>query len=350
MNKYWTVSLIFIFIFVVYFFVVPRNIYKKNNYYIEKIINIKNDSPKTGNHEGYFYSENECGYFSLNEGITHYKKSENEKFILANNLFYLIYDKSKNLIELFSPKGELISTLVANGYPYIYNNLPIFFIIKNDNRGISLFTNKGEKLFDNVTFTSIITSISLDKNINTLVSTMDGNTYLFSTKGELVFNNEFNYDSEIIITKSSTIDYSGENIAVCSGINPEYIEVFRKSDNFKIHKYKTETNFRYNILMQFVKNRLYYEGMQEIKFINIKNKKTGALKIIGEIIEMKFDDSGNILIATRNDDIYYLTIFSFKSRKVFYKEFNESISSFCFLKSDVLYFRCNDNIVKIRIG
>src|SRR4030043_834703 len=131
MNKYWTISSIFIFIFIFafYFLFVPRNIYKKENYFIEKIINIKNDSAKNEKHDGYFYSENECGYFSLKNGITHYKKCENNQYIFANNLFYIIYTKSDNLIELYSSKGILISKIITNGYPYIYNNSPIFYII-----------------------------------------------------------------------------------------------------------------------------------------------------------------------------------------------------------------------------
>ena len=146
------------------------------------------------------------------------------------------------------------------------------------------------------------------------------------------------------------IDFEGNNIAVCSGIYPEYIEIFKKEDNTKIINYKTDTNFRYNILLCFVKDRLYFEGIEEVKFINLKNKKTGSINVKGEISEMKFNESGNILIASHKNNIYYLTIFSPKTKKVFYKEFINKISNFCFLNKETIYFKCDDKILKVKVG
>lgn len=351
MKKIWIILIFFIIIFLAYFILIPKKIYKKNSYIIEDSIDINTGSSAVNEkHEGFFYLENECGYFSFKQGITHYKRCNTDEYILANNLFYIIYNKTESSIKLFTPTGDKVSEIKINGYPYIYNNLPVFYIINNNNRGFSLYSDKCKKIFGDINFTSLITSISMDKNLDTLVSTIDGRTFLYTSKGEKIFDEKFNGNSKIIISKSNTIDFEGDNIAICSGIYPEYIEVFKKKDGTKFISYKTDTNFRYNILLFFVNNRLYFEGVKQIKFINLKNKKTGSIDIKGEINEVKFNESGNILIASNLNDIYYLTIFSPKTKRIFYKEFTSKISNFNFLNKKTIYFKCDDKILKIKVG
>ncbi len=350
MNKIWVVVLLFIIIFLVYFILSPKKINKKNNYFINKVINIDSNLVQAEEHDGFFYLENQCGYFSFKQGITHYRKCDDNEYILANNFFYLIFNDLEKNIKVFSPNGNKISEIFTNGYPYIYNNSSVFYILNNDNKSFSLYSDKCEKFFDDINFTSMITSISMDKNFNTLVSTIDGKTFLFTSKGEKIFDKKFDGKSKIIITKSSMIDYEGNNIAVCSGLYPEYIEVFKTNDNNKSISYKTETNFRYNIFLLFLNNRLYFEGIDEVKYINLRNKKNGSIDVKGEISELKFDDSGNILIASQQNQIYYLTIYSSKSEKIFHKEFSNKISNFCFLDKQTLYFKYNDKILQIKVG
>jgi|GEM_PF-1248679 len=349
MKRFLYIFLIFIFVSSFYLFFRPLKIYKKDIFVIDKIFAIDNIFSMNAKHDGYFVSDNECGYFIMEKGMLHYKKGIEDEFIQANSNFYIIYKKVGDKVEIYSPKGQLISTINTFGYPYIINERPIFAIIKTNGMGFSLYNINGNILIGEKNFTSIISSISTDENNNVLVSTIDGKTYFYSNKGELVFEN-YCEDTKIIITKSSTVNNNGEELAICSGLYPEYIEIF-KLDNLKkirrIAKYNTKTNFRYKIFMRFFDNRLYYEGINNMNYYDLSRKKNGSFKIKGFINEIDFNDNGDILIVTSHNDINYITMYSYKGKIKYYKEYNEKISNIKFINTDSFYFRISDRIMKI---
>ncbi len=349
MKRFWLTSLLFLFLFFFYFLLIPVKIYKKDIYHVDKYFSINDMTNSLEKCDGYFFSDDQCGYFLLDHGMIYHKKVSNKQFIQANRFFYLIYKKVGDSIEIFSPTGEKISDIYSVGYPYVSGDFHFFYIIKTNGMGFSLCTMKGEYLIDEINFTSMISSISTDKYINTLVSTIDGKTYLYSMKGERLFQTKFD-DSKIIISKSNTIDYEGNNIAICSGINPEYIEIYGRETGTRIAQLKTDTNYRYETFLRFINNRIYYEGLEEIKFYDFVKKKHGNIKIKGMINEITFDSDKNMLVATSLNDMYYLTIFSLDGEKKYYKEFTAPISNFKFIDKNMFYFKFGDKILKMVLG
>ena len=102
----------------------------------------------------------------------------------------------------------------------------------------------------------------------------------------------------------------------------------------------------------FYSQPLYFraEGINSINYYNFVKKKKGNIKIKGEINEITFDPNGNILVATSKDEMHYLTIFSSKGEKKYYKEFGESISNFKFVDDKTFYFKLAGKILKIVYG
>ena len=349
MKKIFFTFFIFIFIFVVYFLFTPLKVCKKKVYHIDSSLNVNEPLNKSiSNFDDYFYSDKECGFFSFDKGMYHYYESIDDEYILANKYFYLVYKKIGGNIQVFNPSGELISEIKIVGYPYVLKEFPVIFILKTNAMGFSLFTMKGELILDEIDFASMITSIKMDKNSNILVSTLSGSTYLFSITGDRKFKTDY-HDSKINITKSSAINIDGKRIAVCSGLHPEFVDIYDVETGTMTDRIKTETNFRYSTYLSFVDNRLYYEGENQVNFYDYSTKRKGCFKINGSVNEINFDNNGNILVLSSKDALYYLTIFSSKGEKKYYKEFASIVSNFeC--NNNMSYFRLLDLIIKIKYG
>ena len=138
------------------------------------------------NIDGYYTSDNkECGYFSTIYGmVSSYSAGENE-YVIANQFGYVTFSKVGNKIDFYSPGGKKYSTIENFGYPYLLENYPYVFILKTNGCGFSQYNITGELIKDNISFNSMITSISSDKESNTLISTVDGKVYYYDIDGAL---------------------------------------------------------------------------------------------------------------------------------------------------------------------
>ena len=343
--------LIFSGVFICYLLFASINMSNNDIYRIKEYFKIGNNSKsmKTKKDTGYFFSEKECGYFSFNEGFGFLKKVQEDQFILANNYFYLTYNKIGESINVFSPDGKEISKIRITGYPYISGDFPFFYVLKTNGSGFSTFSMTGDVLLDNIKYTSMISSISTDKYLNTLISTIDGKSYLYSSDGDLL-HTIVEKDSEIVISKSNTIEHFGDKIAICSGINPEYIILYQKSSGKLITKFETDTNFRYKIFMKFANDKIYYEGIDSIKYYDMKKKKHGYIKNNGVLKEIVFSSNGYILTVTSDGVLYYLMIYTPDGEKKYYKDFISPVTNFNFFNKRDFYFKLNDKIVIATVG
>lgn len=348
MKKYLLSVLFLIFAFF-YIFLIPVKIYKKKLFYIDKIFEINSVTSTNLTPDGYFYSEKECGYFSTDHGMIFLKKIiEENKYIFANGIFFIEYEKTGNYLDIYSNNGFLLKKIESFGYPYIPDELSYFFILKSNAAGFSLLSIDGEYIIKEKNFNSIITSLNINKSLNTLVSTIDGKSYLIGKQGETVFTAE-NNGSEYMIAKSNTISSEGDKIAICSGINPEYIEIFDINEHKLMIKFKTNTNHRYESFIKFFNNRLYYEGHESLNYYDIKKNKFGSLTIKGQIEEVKFIKD-KILIYSMEKGYKYIYVFSEKNSILCYKEFSDNISDFNFIDENSFYFKLNYYILKMVYG
>ena len=168
-----------------------------------------------------------------------------------------------------------------------------------------------------------------------------------------MFENRINNsDSKYNYTKGNAIDKDGKYMAICFGIEPEYIEIFQKRTGNRVAKIKTETNFRYRPIMEFKKNRLYYEGENKIEYYDIISKKNSiqdkkGLNFKGELQEINFSNDGSILVLSKDDKTSYLSLYSESGLRYFYKEFSKIVDNVRFIDKKSFYFRMDNRIIKM---
>jgi len=351
MKRFWLLTILLLLVSFIYFFFSPVSVRNKRVYFVDNFFNI-NDELKPlpiETFDGFFYNDSECGYFSVDKGMGFYNEVEEPAIILANKYFYLTYEKVGESVEVFTPLGEKISEISTYGYPYITGDFPLFYVLKTNGFGFTLFSMKGEPMINDISYTSLITSINTDNEYNTLVSTLDGATYMYDSKGEEKFKSEYE-GSDIIMTKSNAIEIKGNNIAICSGLGPETIEIFTKDSGTRVLEFETNSSYVNENILEFKNNRLYYETDNGLIYYDMHKNSQGNIDVLGEIREISFDQKGNIVVASFEKDIYYLTIYNPNGIKKYYKEFSESVSDLTFIDESTFYFRISDTICKMVLG
>jgi len=322
---------------------VPVRLYKRETFFYKKHFNINSDFQKA-EIDGYFFNEKECGYFSSLNGMVSYYRVGEDEFIEANKLAFIVYKKYGNYFSLYTPDGVKIKDIGSFSYPYFSGEYPLFYCIKTNGSGFDLYSINGDKIVNEINYNSMITSISTDRFLNTLVSTIDARTYLYSIQGKLLFQTDSS-DSKINFVKRNVINENGDYLAICSGIEPEIIEIYNINSQTRIKLFQTTNNFNRRTFLEFNNNKLYYESKEILSYYDINKKKFGGYKFKGELNEVKFDKQGNILILSSLDNIYYLTMYATNSTIIFYKEFNKKIENINFINDYSFYFRMENFIV-----
>lgn len=349
MKKFILFTVLFLFISLLYTLLFPVKSHRLEDFRISSIIDVTSVPIQDVDIDGYYQSSNECGYFSLNSGMIHrFISPEEDIFIQANSFGYITYNKYGNFITLYSNSGKKLKDVGTLAYPYISSELPMFYAIKTNGSGFSMWTMNGDKLFGEINYSSTITSISTDKLGNTLASNLDGKTYLYSPKGEAVYTLNSS-GSKINLAKSNAFDVENDYFAVTSGLYPEMIEIFSKKTGIPVLKFETSSNFTYKTVLEFNNKRLYYETETALAYFDIKSRKKGKFDFKGELKEVKFDPKGNILISSSdsNTSRYYLSVYSPTNILYYYKEFDTQTDNFNFIGENSFYFRIKNYIVKI---
>ncbi len=349
MKRIILLFLLFSGIFLFYFLLSPVKVYKKSIYHLSKIINLDEYTLKKNSTPDFFFNDGkDCYYFNLNGEVINHVSAGDDYFIKANKLFYTIYNKKGDMIEIYSAKGDLLTTLKTSGYPFIPENLPLFAVINLSGMGFSLYTVNGEILIRQIDFPSLITSVSFDKSYNVLVSTLDGESKYFSSNGKIMFETT-SENSRIKITKSNCINSKGTIFAVCSGLYPEYMEIFNKKGMSLVNRFDTGNNMRYRIFMKITNSELFYESNSGIDYYDFKHNSHGRIRINGTIKKISISGKGDILVYTVYNNLNCLTAYTLKGRKLFYKEFNDEINDIIFTSSKSFFFKTADRVIKMEL-
>ncbi len=339
---------------IVYTALFPVKVYNTNRFAISQMIDttlsLAGKSDVNGV-DGYYVTESECGFFRFDDGgvINKIVIDENKR-VQANRYIYSTYDKVGNVVSLFLANGLKIKDVQTPSYPYIIEDVERFYFLKTNGTGFFAYNIEGEKMFPEVDYSSFITSMAASEYFtDTLVSNMDGATYLYTESGEVMFENRINQnDSHYAYTKGNALDKEGKYMATCSGLEPEYIEIFQKRTGNRVAKIETKTNFRYRPIMEFKKGRLYYEGEKVLEYYDIANKKSGkGFAFRGDLKELSFSDDGSVVILSKDEKATYLSLYSESGVKYLYKEFSKPIDNLRFVSKKSFYFRMDNRIIKM---
>ncbi|MCG8569869.1 MAG: hypothetical protein MJB14_06990 [Spirochaetes bacterium] len=323
---------------------VPLQSTQEKVFLISKHFSIESDLINQEIDGYYIIDRKECGYFSTNHGMATFFQCDDDQYIIANIYGYCLFDKVGETITFFSPLEEKICQISNPGYPFLLKEIPYIYVTKTNGMGFALYNLSGKMIYQQE-FNSVITSLSADKDVNTLVSTLDGKSYLININGEITFSIENH--SQIKMAKSNAIEINGNNFAVCSGLKPEIIEIFDKNTKSKLKKIETNNHFPYQIFMEFQHNRLYYEDKYSISSIHLKSFKLNKFDFKGELLDITFSNNGNLLLLSEENNITYLYLYTINGLKIYFNEFEESIDNIAFVDDYSFYFRLNRSIVKI---
>lgn len=349
MKKFILFTVLFLIISLFYTIFFPVKSHKMEDFRINSIIDVTSTPIQNADVDGYYQTSNECGYFSIDSGMIHrFLSPEENIFIQANSYGYITYNKYGNFISLFSNSGKKLKDVGTLAYPYMSSEAPMFYAIKTNGSGFSMWSMNGDKLFGEINYSSVITSISTDKQGNTLASNLDGKTYLYSPKGEAIYTLNSS-GAKINLAKSTAFDVDNDYFAVTSGLYPEIVEIFSKKTGMPVLTLETSANFTYKTFLEFNNKRLYYEAESALAYFDIKSKKKGRFDFKGELKEVKFDPKGNILISSSDPATsrYYLCVYSPTNILYYYKEFDTQTDNFNFIGENSFYFRIKNYILKI---
>lgn len=344
MKSYFSIF-IFITISLLGFFLSPIKISSSKNFNITSVIDLNQNETKNLEPDAFLWSKIDVIYFSFkNKSFFKYTTNQNS-LLSANNLFFVEFNKENSNISIYSNKGVLIKTIQEKALVYIPKDLPIFFLIKSNGKVLSILTMNGDYLLKDITVDSLITSISIDKNFNTLISTIDGNTILIDKIGKILFKTK-NNKSKFSIAKANTISENGKLLAICCGKDPEYIEIYDLKTGKIIKEIKNKKNNLEKIFLQFENRKLYYQNENTLCYYDLKKNKSYVFHTNGIIKDIALKDN-NVLIVTTDGVIDYLYLYSSNNQLLCYKELANPISDINFINSYSFFFKYNDKIIKM---
>lgn len=344
----------FLIVSFIYTLCFPVQLITRPVYKVDSIISIENDMEIT-QPDAYFVEDDMIVYFSIkNETVTFIEdlsifNNEYEKsYIAGNGNGYVKYNKSGTLMQFFSPNGTLLSEQRSKEcYPYIRDDSPIVYAVKDGGQTVLSFYFNGEPLLHEYANNSLICSVSASENLNTAVSYADGYSQLLNKSGEVIFACE-QKEPEIRIAKASCYSADSNYFCEISGLFPEILTIYNVDTKMKIAQFPTGSNFRYAPLMKIYNNIVYYETETTLTLYFITEEKKCSLQFNGELIDFKVNMQNEIMLLSEKDSMNYLYIYNSDGICSFYQESYNSISNLRVYDNETFYFKFDKEIYVLR--
>lgn len=338
----------------VYTLCFPVQLITRPVYKVDSIISTESDMEIT-RPDAYFVEDDMIVYFSVKdetvtfiEDLSIFNDEYEESHITGNINGYVKYNKSGTLLQFFSPNGALLSEQRSKGcYPYIRDDSPIVYAVKDGGQTLLSFYFNGEPLLYEYANNSLICSVSASKNFDTAVSYADGYSQLLNKNGEVVFTCE-QKEPEIKIAKASCYSADSNYFCEISGLFPEILTIYNINTKMKVTQFPTGSNFRYAPLMKMYNDIVYYETETALDLYFINEGKKCSLRFNGELIDFKVNKQNEIILLSEKDSMNYLYIYNSNGVCSFYQESYNSISNLRVYDSETFYFKFDKEIYILR--
>lgn len=332
----------------------PVQLIMRPVYKVDSVISTESDMEIT-QPDAYFVEDDMIAYFSIkNEAVTFIEdlsvlNNEYEKNYIAGNINgYVKYNKSGTLLQFFSPNGTLLSEQRSTGcYPYIREDSPIVYAVKDGGQTLRSFYFNGEPLLHDYIDNSLICSVSMSEDFDTAVSYADGYSLLLNRSGEVIFSCE-QKEPEIKIAKASCYSAQSKYFCEISGLFPEMLTIYNVDTKAKTAQFQTGSNFRYSPLMKIYNDVVYYETENALELYFIDKGKRYSLQFSGELIDFKVNTQNEIILLSEKDSMNYLYVYNSDGVRSFYQESYNSISNLRVYDSETFYFKFDKEIYVLR--
>lgn len=340
--------LIVAFIYTLFF---PVQLTTRPVYKVDSIIGVENGLEIT-QPDAYFIEHDKIVYFSIEKEAVTFAEDlsvQNEEYCVAGNINgFVKYKKDGTLLQFFSPNGSLLNEQRHQyGYPYIKDDFPIVYLIKDNGRTLSSFYFNGEPLLREYADNSLICSVSSSNNLDTVISYADGFSQLLNKNAEVIFTCE-QRESEIRIAKASCYSADSKYFCEISGLYPELLTVYNTETKAEIVQFSTGANSRYTPLLKVYNDTVYYETEQSLELYSVKEGKKRSLYFQGELIDFKVNMQDEIMLLSEKDSLNYLYIYNRNGIRSFYQESYNDISNLRVYNNDTFYFKLDKEIYILR--
>ncbi len=169
-----------------------------------------------------FRMGNLFGYFNP-EGVLTYRDRIFYGLAQSDNNF-INYSSITDQIVINDNKGDFVNTVATNGYPWFNNNR--LFIVSTNRKKVSEITTEGDVLWEDENLSELT---SLDSNSsNVIAGYVNGDVIIVDSENQI--EKLFKPDLSRINTVYGTgISDNSEYISVISGVEPQYMLLFRKN-------------------------------------------------------------------------------------------------------------------------
>lgn len=300
---------------------------------------------------GFCIINNTLHYYNTDilERVQHISVDE-KSMIVANQTGYVQYTKYGNEMKFYSNRSDLLRTISTSCYPHMFDNQPVVYLIKSNGSGFSSEHLSGGTFLNEFSSNSLITSINVDKNLQTALSFLDGNCLVLNGEGQTIFST-FCTQSRINITKTAKISSDGTLLGVVQGIDPQYLKVFKIEDGTIMLKKELDFDMRYSPLLFLNKDKVYVENGENLEVLshNIKKrKKPLSLQTQGELNEFVVGPKGQVLLSSRDKFFYYLLVYNERGIKTYYMEFPSLVQNLTWVDEVSFSFVYDNKVILMK--
>ncbi len=265
--------------------------------------------------------------------------------------YYINYSSIADQIVLNSSKGEFLKGIKTSGYPYFLKDR--LFLISTNRKKISEVTVDGDLLWEDENL-SEITSIDASAD-NVITGYVNGDVVIADSgkKVEKLFKPDL---SRINTVYGVGISDDSEYISVISGIEPQYMLLFRKKhgEYSRIFSYQFVKDLRFSRIIGFTEDSryLYFGSTNTFYCYNLEKRKLDRISVGEKLIKVlyyKKEDVFCILSTGEKANNYRVTVTYSDGRILFENSFDAEDVYFDMAEEN-LFIGADEKIYSVKLN
>ena len=320
------------------FKIVPQWIIDRNDSVNEQADSSSVIPFKIGSFFGYFNNKGELTY----RDKVFYGVAQSEKN-------FINYSSITDQIVINDSKGDFENTVSANGYPWFRGDR--LFVVSTNRKKVSEITIDGDLLWEDENLSEIT---SLDSNSSTAAAGyVNGDVIVVDS--DYSIEKLFKPDLSRINTVYGTgISDNSEYIAVISGIEPQYMLLFRKNhDEYtKIFSYQFADNLRYSRLIDFTEDNryLYFGSFESFYCYDIEKRNLYKIPVNDKLIKVSYLKEFDLFcILSGNGGRDYRIVLTYSDGRKLYDSSFSADEIYMKNDSDTVYIGVDDKIYSVKL-
>ena len=321
------------------FKIIPQWIIDKNDPVLEISENEQKVPFKMGSMFGYFSPE---GVLAYHDRIF-YGLAQSEKY-------FINYSSITDQIVINDSNGDFINTVTTNGYPWFDKGR--LFIVSTNRKKVSEITIEGDVLWEDENLSELT---SLDSNSsNAVAGYVNGDVVIVDSENKI--EKLFKPDLSRINTVYGTgISDNSEYIAVISGVEPQYMLLFRKNhDKYtRIFSYQFVDNLRYSRLIDFTEDSkyLYFGSFESFYCYNIEKRNLYKIPVNDQLLKVSYIKEYDIFcILSQDFEGEYRTVITYSDGRIIYNSSFSAENIFMKNNSENIYIGVDDKIYSVKLS